>query len=97
MSEWRWPDLDAYPARVVRGAWPDTVRALPIGTSVAGVVIGRQPFGVFLRLDDLPAVLGLAETVALPRGLRLPRLGARVTGRVLSHEERNCQVKIALT
>lgn len=60
-------------------------------------MIGRRPFGVFLRIDGLPEAMGLAEITAMPKGASLPVLGAHVTGTVLWHAHHNHQVKITLT
>ncbi len=70
--------------------------ALPIGSRVAGRVVGRQPFGVFIRIDGVPSGIGLAEILAMPHGMELPALGAAVAGRVIWHADHNCQVKIKL-
>nr|BFF25030.1 hypothetical protein GCM10025732_29950 [Glycomyces mayteni] len=78
--------------------WSETLRALPVGTPVAAEVIGRQPFGVFLRFEDHPDAIGLAEITAMPNCgcLELPDLGVRVTGVVIWHAEHNFQVKVRL-
>ncbi|MFD8562955.1 hypothetical protein ACFV1N_37255 [Streptosporangium canum] len=98
MSEYSWPEgpYDVREERA-RACWPATVEALPIGARVSGEVIGRQPFGVFLRIDGVPGALGLAEIGALPRGTVLPMPGTQVTGEVIWHAEHNFQVKIKLT
>jgi hypothetical protein len=54
MSEFSWPDKRRFQAHSVEEAWPQTVEALPVGTRIAGEVIGRQPFGVFSALADIP-------------------------------------------
>ncbi|MFC4336143.1 RNA-binding protein [Salininema proteolyticum] len=68
MEEYYWPDWGAYQDREqdAREAWPNMVTALPVGTDVAGEVIGRQPFGVFLRLEGHPQAIGLAQITAMP-------------------------------
>jgi ribosomal protein S1 len=76
--------------------WAATIAALPVGASVAGEVIGRQPFGVFIRLDGLPGAVGLAEIIAMPEGMGLPVLGARIRGEVIDHVEHNRQVRVRL-
>jgi hypothetical protein len=48
---------------------------------VVGEVIGRQPFGVFLRVEDIPEAIGLAEITDLPQDAVLPLLGTRVPAR----------------
>lgn len=98
MSEYRWPDWGDYREREAAAArvWAGTVEALPVGTQVCGEVIGRQPFGVFLRIDHHPAAIGLAEITAMPVGEELPAIGERVAGRVLGHADHSHQVKIRL-
>lgn len=78
-------------------SWAETVRDLPVGTRIAADVVGRRPFGVFLRIDGHLGAVGLADITAMPQGMELPPLGARVTGRVLAHTGHNRQVKIRLT
>jgi ribosomal protein S1 len=97
MSEYVWPDEAAFGGAVVGAAWDGTVRALPVGAAVAGRVVGRQPFGVFLALDGHPEALGLARISAKPVCLPLPALGEPVTGEVVWHDERHHQVGIRLT
>ncbi|MFF3085280.1 hypothetical protein ACFVRB_09550 [Streptomyces nojiriensis] len=97
MSEYSWPDDGAEVGARARAAWAATCEALPVGTPVTGEVIGRRPFGVFLRIDGVPDAVGLAEITAMPHGAELPHLGARVTGEVLWPAEHNHQVKIRLT
>jgi ribosomal protein S1 len=98
MSEFSWPDKRRFQAHSVEEAWPQTVEALPVGTRIAGEVIGRQPFGVFLSVGGHPAALGLAEVTAMPSCgcLELPCLGEQVTGTVIWRADHNHQVKIQL-
>ncbi|MFJ2563176.1 hypothetical protein ACIO02_09285 [Streptomyces sp. NPDC087568] len=50
MDEYAWPISPEVPAAdEVRQSWAETVAALPVGTRIIGEVIGRQPFGVFIR------------------------------------------------
>ncbi|PSL51511.1 hypothetical protein B0I31_12041 [Saccharothrix carnea] len=70
--------------------------ALPVGAPIAGEVIGRQPFGVFIRIDGAPDAVGLAEVTTMPREGELPPMGARITGTVVSHAEHNHQVRVRL-
>jgi ribosomal protein S1 len=54
MDENRWPAGPGVPtADAIRQNWAATVAALPVGTRVAGEVIGRQRFGVFIRIDGV--------------------------------------------
>ncbi|WP_329366183.1 hypothetical protein OG896_16450 [Streptomyces sp. NBC_00669] len=97
MSEYTWPpELGFSVQEDIRRSWPATVSALPIGASVGGRVIGRQPFGVFIRIDGVPNALGLAEITAMPHEMDLPPVDAVVTGRVIWHADHNHQVKLRL-
>jgi hypothetical protein len=96
MDEYAWPTGPDLPtADVVLGSWAATVAALPVGTHITGEVIGRQPFGVFIRMDGVPNAVALAEITAMPLGMELPALGARVEGEVFWHAH-NCQVRVRL-
>ncbi|MEU4703007.1 hypothetical protein [Nonomuraea dietziae] len=97
MSEYFWPEDGIDVARRAKAAWSASCQALPIGTLVTGRVIGRQPFGVFLRIDGVPDAIGLAEITAMPAGFELPGMGAEVAGEVIWHVEHNHQVKIRIT
>ncbi|WP_208647965.1 hypothetical protein [Streptomyces tirandamycinicus] len=97
MDEYVWPTGPEVPtADAVLRSWATTVAALPVGARIAGEVIGRQPFGVFVRLDRSPNAVALAEITAMPHGMELPTVGARVEGEVIWHVEHNHQVKIRL-
>ncbi|MET9262500.1 hypothetical protein [Amycolatopsis sp. NPDC004079] len=92
MDEYSWPD-----ERLVgraRAAWAATIESLPVGTSITGKVIGRQRFGVFVRIDGVPDALGLVEVTALPCGTSLPAVGDAVVGEVLWHAAHNHQIRI---
>lgn len=97
MSEYSWPVAGGGWGEVVREAWPATVAALPIGATVTGEVVGRQPFGVFLRFDEVPDAVGLAEILSMPRDAVLPQVGERFACEVIWHAEHNHQVKVRLT
>ncbi|WP_199185719.1 hypothetical protein [Streptomyces carminius] len=97
MSEFSWPSGPEVPtAEEVRRSWEATVSALPVGAHISGQVIGRRPFGVFVRLDGLPSAVALAEITSMPRGMELPVVGATVAGKVVWHTPHNCQVRIRL-
>ncbi|MFE2517589.1 hypothetical protein [Streptomyces mirabilis] len=97
MDEYAWPTGPKVPAAdAVLRSWAATVAAPPVGARVAGKVIGRQRFGVFIHLDGVPNPVALAEVIAMPHGIELPALGARVEGEVLWHAEHNHQVKVRL-
>ncbi|GAA1294076.1 hypothetical protein GCM10009634_48000 [Saccharothrix xinjiangensis] len=70
--------------------------ALPVGAPIDGEVIGRQPFGVVIRIDGAPDAVGLAEVTSMPCDRELPPMGARIAGRVVSHAEHNHQVIVRL-
>ncbi|MGW0252375.1 hypothetical protein ACWDYH_37680 [Nocardia goodfellowii] len=91
MDEYFWPEDGGLGERA-RRAWPSTVESLPVGSSVTGKVIGRQPFGVFIDLDQAPNAVGLLRITALSQGAPLPARGQDVDGQVLWHEPSNCQV-----
>ncbi|WP_250304892.1 hypothetical protein OG709_02000 [Streptomyces sp. NBC_01267] len=96
MDEYSWPDNGVEAGARSQAAWCATCLALPVGTSVTGKVIGRQPFGVFITIDNAPDVIGLAEIMAMPRDAVLPLIGTRVSGEVIWHADHNYQVKIKL-
>ncbi|RPF33488.1 hypothetical protein EDD92_3407 [Streptomyces sp. TLI_185] len=97
MTEYTWPNGVGDPTpEDIRRAWPATKAALPIGTAVTGKVIGRQPFGVFVQIEGVPDGLGLAEIGGTPPGTVPPPLGFVISGSVVDHAERNCQVKLRL-
>jgi hypothetical protein len=94
MDEYAWP-TEVPAADVVLGSWAATVAALPVGTRITGEVIGRRPFGVFIRIDGVPDVVALAEITAMPQGMDLPALGADVKGEGFWHAH-NHQVRLRL-
>ncbi|MFH0178444.1 S1 RNA-binding domain-containing protein [Streptomyces cacaoi] len=97
MSEYSWPSENGWcQATGAAAAWTETVRSLPVGTPIAGEVIGRQPFGVFLSIDGRPEAVGLARVDRMPRCRELPTVGQLVTGEVVWHAEHNHQVGIVL-
>ncbi|MFJ8108258.1 S1 RNA-binding domain-containing protein [Streptomyces sp. NPDC096132] len=97
MSEYSWPsEHGRCQAAGAAAAWTDTVRSLPVGTPIAGEVVGRQPFGVFLSIDGRPEAVGLARVDRMPRCMELPTVGQLVTGEVVWHAEHNHQVGIML-
>lgn len=96
MDGYSWPEDGQSLAEEIRRAWDETVVAFPVGVPVVGEVIGRQRFGVFIRIDGARCAVGLAEITTMPRDAKLPAMGARVTGEVISHAEHNHQVKVRL-
>lgn len=97
MSENSWPSENGRcQGAGAAAAWPETVRSLPVGTSITGEVIGRQPFGVFLSVDGQPEAVGLARVDRMPKCMELPPVGQLVTGEVVWHAEHNQQVGIVL-
>ncbi|MGW3513608.1 hypothetical protein [Streptomyces sp. NPDC000994] len=97
MDEYAWPTGSEVPAAdLVRESWEATVAALPVEARISGEVIGRQRFGVFIRIDGVPYAIALAEITAMPLGMDLPVLGAFVSGEVIWHAAHNHQVKVQL-
>lgn len=84
------------PAESRQEVWAATLATLPLGTFITGEVIGRQPFGVFIQVDGVPGAMALAEIIAMPEGMGLPALGARVCGEVIGHAEHSHQVRVRL-
>ncbi|GAQ59761.1 S1 RNA-binding domain-containing protein [Streptomyces scabiei] len=98
MSAYSWPYENGRPTPAGGdAAWTATVRALPVGTPVAGEVVGRQPFGAFLAVDGHPQAVGLARIDRMPRCRELPLVGERVTGEVVWHADHQHQVGIELS
>ncbi|WP_208818342.1 hypothetical protein [Streptomyces marokkonensis] len=81
----------------IRRAWSATVAALPVGTRITGQVVERRPFGVFLRIDEVPQAVGLADIGSMPPGASLPAQGDRISGEVVWHTDHNHQVRVALS
>jgi hypothetical protein len=73
-----------------------TVAAVPIGSRLSGVIIGRRPFGVLIGIDGVPDAIALAEITHMPLGMELPALEALVSGDVYWHDDRNHQVRVRL-
>ncbi|MFE0508639.1 hypothetical protein [Streptomyces sp. NPDC058964] len=97
MDEYVWPTGPEVPAAdLVQESWEATVAAVPVGARITGEVIGRQRFGVFIRIDGVPNAIALAEITAMPLGMDLPALGAFVRGEVIWHAAHNHQVKVRL-
>ncbi|KES06540.1 hypothetical protein BU52_14080 [Streptomyces toyocaensis] len=95
MTDDAWPDAPTY--EQIRRAWPATVAAQPVGTRVTGQVIERRPFGVFLRIDEVPLAVGLADIGSMPSGASLPVQGDRIRGEVVWHTDHNHQVRVRLS
>lgn len=97
MDEYNWPTRHPdVPGQSPEEVWTATLAALPLGTSVAGEVVARQPFGVFIRVDGVPNAMALAEITAMPEGMGPPALGVRIRGEVIDHVEHNHQVRVRL-
>ncbi|GAA2511787.1 hypothetical protein GCM10010406_54980 [Streptomyces thermolineatus] len=95
MTEYTWP-VDLSYEQVAR-EWSATVSALPVGTRITGQVIGRQPFGVFIRIDGVPNAVGLADIGSMPPSASLPALRTPISGEVVWHTEHNHEVRIRLS
>ncbi|MDH6214921.1 hypothetical protein [Streptomyces pseudovenezuelae] len=96
MDEYNWPTRPDVPGQSPEEVWTATRAVLPPGAAVAGEVIGRQPFGVFIRVDGVPNAVALAEIDAMPDGMGLPVLGTQVRGEVIDHVEYNHQLRVRL-
>ncbi|MFJ3717792.1 hypothetical protein [Streptomyces sp. NPDC090057] len=97
MDERAWPwGRDVPAADLVRESWAATVAALPVEARITGEVIGRRPFGAFIRVGGVPYAVALAEITAMPLGMDLPALGAFVGGEIVWHVAHNQQVKVRL-
>ncbi|MEU3465643.1 hypothetical protein ABZ721_37620 [Streptomyces sp. NPDC006733] len=64
---------------------------------ITSEVVGRQRFGVFLRIDTHPDAIGLVEITTLPMDAILPAIGERVVGEVIDHADHHQQIKAKLT
>lgn len=83
IDEYAWPTGPEVPAaELVWKSWGDNLAALPIEARVTGEVIGRRPYGVFIRIDGVPHAIALAEITTMPQGMDLPALGTFVSGAV---------------
>ncbi|KFU76989.1 hypothetical protein SAMN04489729_4562 [Amycolatopsis lurida] len=96
MNDYSWPEDGQRLGERSRLAWDATVAALSVGTPITGEVIGRQRFGVFIRIDAVPDAVGLAEITGMPHNAELPPMGTHVAGTVISHAEHNHQVRVRL-
>jgi ribosomal protein S1 len=77
--------------------WEAIKRRFPLGSWAEGLVIARQPFGVFIDLGN--ETVGLMETPALPdpstdEEFEYPAVGARLGGFVVRHRDSNFQVEL---
>ncbi|WET82556.1 hypothetical protein P3102_15775 [Amycolatopsis sp. QT-25] len=61
---------------------------------VTGEVIGRQRFGVVVRIEGVPDAVGLVEVTTVPREASLPSIGDTIAGKVIGHVEHNHQVHL---
>lgn len=95
MTEDVWSDEPSL--EQVRREWSATVSALPVGTRITGQVVACRPFGVFIRIDDAPYAVGLADIGSMPPGASLPVLGGQVSGAVVWHTDHNHEVRIRLS
>ena len=91
-AEYLWPTRED--GQRAREAWPVTIVTLAVGQRISGEVIGRQPFGVFVRIDQAPDAIGLMEVITMPVGVALPALGVHVVGEVIGHADHNHQVRL---
>ncbi|WP_250036330.1 RNA-binding protein [Paractinoplanes maris] len=96
MNDYSWPAHGDRLAERAAQCWPDTLSTLPIGSRVTGEVIGRRRFGVFVRINEAPGAMGLAELTSMPRDATLPAVGTAVQGTVIEHAAHNHQVRLRL-
>jgi ribosomal protein S1 len=96
MDGYSWPEDGQWLAARTHRTWDETVAAFPVGTPITGEVIGRQRFGVFIRVDGATCAVGLAEITTMPRDAELPAMGTHIAGEVSSHAEHNHQVMVRL-
>ncbi|MFG2308587.1 hypothetical protein ACGFS9_07830 [Streptomyces sp. NPDC048566] len=97
MDESTWPAGPGVPTgEAVRQNWTATLAALPEGARIRGEVIGRQGFGVFIRMHGMPDAVGPAEVGGMPHDPELPAMGAAVAGVVIRHADHNHPVEITL-
>lgn len=96
MDDYSWPKDSQRLAERSLLMWDAIVAALPVGTPIAGEVIGCQRFGVFISIDSAPDAVGLAEIITMPRDAEPPPMGTRIAGAVISHTEHNHQVRVRL-
>ncbi|MFI8242249.1 hypothetical protein ACIF83_34135 [Streptomyces sp. NPDC085866] len=96
MDESAWPaGPDAPVVDAVLESRPATVAALPVGTRITGEVIGRQSFGVFIRINGVPNAIAPAEITSMPQGMDLPAPGAFISGEDFRRAD-NHQVRVRL-
>ncbi|MFB6636227.1 hypothetical protein ACFCYF_03115 [Streptomyces chartreusis] len=82
MDEYTWPAVPGVPATdAVRQSWLPLRRCL--WGPHAGEVIGRQWFGVFIRIDGVPDAVGLAEVGRTRHAMELPVIGTEVAGTII--------------
>ena len=79
--------------------WELTKARFPIGKRIAGKVVRRELFGVFVELED--GVIAFIDVINLSDGKMnwpddYPAVGETVEGTVLSHGERAQQIRLTL-
>jgi len=85
--------------------WNALIAAFPNGTTVAGTVTVRAPFGVFVKLDDLPDVVALLEIIHFEVRVEkpehridfpddYPEVGTRIEARILGWSARPKDVRL---
>jgi len=93
------PEFDRLDSIVTpsESAWPAIKARFPVGSEVTGVVIARQPFGVFADLGN--GALALMERPSMPwrpdyRRMTSPDVGAAMRGTVVDYMENNRQIRL---
>ena len=87
MNAYSWPDHGCYDPDRLRRAWPATIAALPVGARITGTVIARQPFGVFVAIDGVPAAR------ASPRSPHCLEMSSCQPSAIRFHESYNRSVR----
>ncbi|MFI1938284.1 hypothetical protein ACH44C_14035 [Streptomyces purpureus] len=87
------------PAQVTAAeAWQKAKEKYPVGSIARGVVKARFNFGVFLELQEAPAVKGFVDIVSYNPGgetpVALPDVGETVEGTVVSLVDRDQQIRL---
>ncbi|WP_024757977.1 hypothetical protein [Streptomyces exfoliatus] len=82
-------------------SWQKAKERYPVGSTARGVVKARFDFGVFLELEEAPAVKGFVDVVSYNPGdpggetpAPLPEVGETVEGTVVSLVDRDQQIRL---
>ncbi|MCS0602408.1 hypothetical protein NX794_14480 [Streptomyces sp. LP11] len=83
----------------IKNPWENAKALYPVGAQAQGTVKKKFPFGVFLELSGAPDVIAFLDIASYnpagePPPAPLPDPGARVTGTIAAHNERDKQLRI---